>query len=189
MKYVYLTSLIFLFSKSIYAQNVEEDIFKSICFNLIEENENVSAKKQLTGVSLLIDPIKDDTTIKYTVNNAAIAKFKGYSKGHQIEILTCSDLSIFPLKNTVYILDTLGFFSEGIHLNAKGYSFKIVRSIHELPSSRSMYLYKIGVRQNDLALSFGFFDNKFLKNYYFKLPSASLKISRSTIVEVKSSIE
>ena len=97
------TLLLFFFcAQNLSAQNMESDVFRSICSRLLQDNNNNAMKKQIKGIQFLIDPITMDTVIRYT--NSSPAVFQAYSKARQVEILTSNDLPVFPLKNTIYIL-------------------------------------------------------------------------------------
>jgi|GEM_PF-4814795 len=183
MKLPLILFLFLLCSLRLRAQDLESDIFQGICSGLVRNNNNSPMKKQLKGTQFLIDPVRGDTLIRYTLPTPEVRKFQSFSKARQVEILSATDLPIFPLKRRLYIVDTLNFFTGDNYANIGGYYFKVVRSIAEAAPSDCLYLYKVGLRQNDLILSFSFSNSKSLNNYYFKIFPESVKLERSKLIE------
>lgn len=187
--FVFVTVLFFL-QLAAHAQNVDKQLFESICQNIVKQNDYLLLRKKLTGVSIVTDPVSGNQTIKYleAADNRAVEQFKKYSRQDQIAILNAEALPVFPLNDTILIVDTLRFFSEGISYAIDGYLFKVVRKAKDRSGSFP-YLYATGVRDNNLIFSFSFANSKLLSNYYFNLKAKSFSVYKTTILEVNSSTE
>lgn len=164
-----------------FSQSVENVLLKSICESVIKQNEHYLIKQKLTGYVVITDPVNGTLEVKYPTNTDAniLNTFSRYSKVEQVDILTNSYSSIFPLADTVLVVDTTKFFSEGATFSNGGKYFKVVRrGTKGKRADKNIYLYAIGVRGNYLIVSVSFKSRNDLINYYFE-------ISQKAITQVK----
>jgi hypothetical protein len=166
-------------SGSYYTRACESDATKEA----VGEEHQQRRKKKLRGVYVLANPVSGEETIKYPSDTADffLRAFLLYTKEEQIEILNSEKKSIFPLADTLWIIDDKDFFPESIFYQKERNVFKIIRrrGKTEFRKNDFLQLYAVGVRNNDLIVSFLFNGNKEFYNCYFDLGSSSIKFFKS----------
>ncbi|WP_118975789.1 hypothetical protein [Taibaiella koreensis] len=162
------------------SQKFEQSLFRQLCNKLIEENKAFILRKELVGTELLTDPISGEQTIAYGPASKALDKFKCLSKQQQVDILSATDLPIFPLKDTFIIFDPNNFFTTGIHYKSEEVFFLTDDQANKKSQSKSFQLYQIGTRDNSLILSFPSSQSDEFYNFQFglKAQDISVKLTR-----------
>lgn len=177
----------------VFGQNVEKVIFQYIYNDIKKQNEYLSIKKNLKGIFLLFDPITGEQEIKYSaeIDKKVKDSFVKFSIEDQINILSTNESLMMPLKDTLIIVDTLNFFSEGdIILNQEHYQFlKIIRTKPNKTCVNYVYLYAIGIRNNILKIALANEENKYLFIYHFYLSSSKILLQKTSIIEKRISFE
>lgn len=184
--------LLFLGSyQKIFSQNIEQKVLELLYNDIKKQSEYCLIKEKMAGTFFVIDPISGEKEIKYPANIDTKIKvnFEKFSKEEQIKILSCNNYPI-SLKDTLIIVDTIGFFSEGnIYFN-QGEAVVIVRKHPKQTSSNCMILFAVGIRHNNLIVTlFNKNQNKHLYNYYFDLSSSNIKLQKTSIIDNKVSLE
>ena len=168
------------------AQKADRKLFENICKQIIRQNDHFLLQKKLHGITELLDPITGKEVIKYptNANDKVLLNFKKYSQEEQIEILRQDSLPIFPLKETVYIIDTLKFLPENLTFTYNKFHFE-VKTVNEVSKNRcsNVYVYAIGIREDNLIVCFSFANSNILSNYYFGLGHENLKIIKTSILK------
>ncbi len=181
-KVIILIALMSLLPHTSFAQNMDEQMFQSICLNLLQQDSfNTIAQKLKNKVVLVADPVSGYQWIKYidTSDSKTIAAFKRYTTDDQIKILTGCSFPYLPLADTLYIIDTNGFFNLELSFEKSGHEFKIdldeysyrhfqnlrkYKKTGELftdkANTKYMFLHQIRLYQNQLTLSFVFNNNE-----------------------------
>jgi hypothetical protein len=181
--FVFFFTIICINAKS---QNFEIEIFKSICVNLSMEDQKYVQKKRFKGIYLAEDPTTGKKYIKHLadVDKQVLADFKRIEKKEQISILETDSLPIFPLKDTILIIDSIGFFSSDLSLFHNNHFFKIVKNNNLMNEHFSfLYLYKIGVKKNNIVLSLKFNPSPLYYNLFFTISPKTIKITKTTFIK------
>lgn len=198
-KVIILIALMFLLPNWSFAQNMDEQIFQSICMNLIHQDSfNTIAQKLKNKVVLVADPVSGYQWIKYidTSDSKTTTVFDSYSKNDRINILSGQSFPYLPLADTIYIVDTNGFLNNEYSFESGGHFFKIALHNYDLygigdgnkmkykkiykqfidnTNTRHLFLHRVRMYQNLLTLSFVFIrqlDGEY--KFPFKLKSCEL---------------
>jgi hypothetical protein len=158
---------------------------KNICEDVIKQNDYFLMKRKLAGFVIVEDPVSASQSLKYppNVNAVTVEDFNKYSQKEQIAILSSSSLPIFPIVDTVIIVDTLKFFSEGEIFCSGKYCFAVKRKADKKATSKCISIYAVGVRGNNLILSLSFKNSNELLNYYFSLKLEAVSLLKTLIVD------
>ena len=178
--------------QKIYSQNVEQKVLELLYNDIKKQSEYCLIKEKMKGASLVADPISGEKEIKYSANIDAKIKadFEKFSKEEQVKILSCNNYPV-SLKDTLIIIDTVGFFSEGnIAFNQRKTVVNIVRKYPKQTCSNCMILFAVGIRHNSLIVTLNNKkQNKQLYNYYFDLSSSGIELKKISIIDNKVSLE
>jgi hypothetical protein len=178
--------MFFLLSSLIcFSQNVEKDILKSICENMIVQNDYYLLKQKLTGFKVVEEPISGLKDIIYPPNakSTSIDKFMKYNKEEKISILSSFYFPIFPITDTVFIIDSIKFFSEDDYFLKGKQCFVVKRIMNKKSLSNYMILDAVGIRDNNLIISFSFMHSKEIVNYFFYLKPDNIKLFKTSTVD------
>lgn len=192
---IYIFFFLLLHSSSSFSQNLENELFNSLCKELLKKDKYLSFKEQLHGVYIVVDAESFKESIIYpdTLSSDIFKYFKTLEKKEQIDILKCQSFPIYPLRDTTYIVDTLRFFSENISYAGKSF-FKVERIENgkidtSTLSRRYLYLKYTGLRGNDLDLAFSYNNTDLLYVFHFKFSKYSFRLFRSSVLTSNNSKE
>lgn len=142
-KKIFILFLLICYTGLGFSQNIEKQLLKDVCETIIKQNDYSILKQHLNGYSVIEDPVSGNISIKSS-NKVAIDKvqeFNQYNKKEQIELLTGDFLPISPLSDTIIILDTLNFFSEGCTYFSKHYYFEVRRKLIKKVANRVISIF------------------------------------------------
>jgi hypothetical protein len=180
------------YSGLLFSQTTEGLLLKNICEDVIKQNSYFLMKRKLTGFVIVADPVNGRQVVKPASNAtpATLEEFNRYSKDEQIEILGNNFAPIFPTADTVFVIDTLNFFSEGAIYAKDQYYFKVKRKATSNKRTEScINLYAVGMRGNSIILSFSFKKSNELLNYYFNIKQDAVSLIKTSILSKTPSIE
>ena len=138
------------------------------------QNRDFAIVKKLEGTMLLDDPARGKSVVVYGKESKALSDFKKNNVSKQMEMLTTLELPIFPLKDTVYIIDTFFSFST-LTYKTDRIVFKIERELTESKNVFNIYFEKIWLRDDEFHLTL--FNPGWLNklDYSFKMVNNSFK--------------
>lgn len=180
-----------LYSFAAFAQkNIEKTMFENICKHIITQNNYALIKKNIKGVSIVADPVSgsEDIVFDKKIDKKRIAEFNKYTKDEQFNILKSEVTPFFPLRDTVFIVDTLSFFSSEMIFAEGSHFFQVLRKAR-IPNSKVEFvsLFAAGVRENNLIVSLLY--NKYLSNFYFELGTPNFQLYKFSTTKMEFSIE
>lgn len=191
-KFLFFTLLFVGVSQKVFSQNIEQSILELLYNDIKKQNEYYSIKEKTNGVSLVSDPISGESEVKYSVNidDKTKAEFAKFTKEEQIKILSCNS-SLILLKDTLVIVDSIGFFPEGdIIFSQKKSVVSIIRKNSDTTRSKSVVLFAVGVRGNNLIITLSKIKkSKQLYNYYLNLKGSEIKLQKTSVIENKVFLE
>ena len=168
-------------------QNLEQTMFELIANNIVQQKKFLALKDNFKDIFQAVDPITGETTLHYEeyIEKDLMLEFQKYSNEDQSKILNADTLSLISIEDTLFIVDTLNFFSS--HLNILIDDNKTVKVIDYVPKARSncLFLYKIGVRKDDIILSFLNYDNTLIHSFYFRIKESNFDLYRTNAFENK----
>jgi len=173
------------------SQAVDSQIFKAVCQEIIKNEENYRIKEKLQGVYIIFEPVsgKDEVIISDTTNLKIRKYAGGLNKERLLSILKTEQFPIFPIKDTVCIIDTFDFFPYNFSLK-NDHFFKVISSKDENSESKLaknksyIYLRRIGVRDGKIVLAFSFENSDKIFCCYFSL-NGNISMFKSTVSENK----
>ena len=184
--FVSLVFLVFFISKKqAVAQREDQRLFQTICTEIEQQNRNFLIQKSIesTGTKLLYVPASGEQIIEYGTLTRKVQDFKKFSPKIQLEILNAKQLPNFPLMDSIYIIDSTGFFAEEIACTVNNHFFKTVKTVQNTKNVSFMRIYAIAVREDQLLFSFSYFENTLLSNYHLKFQATSFKVVKTTTVD------
>jgi hypothetical protein len=128
--------LIFMFNAHwLIAQNIEQVLFEGLCKSIIQNDKYFYLRYKLAEqVFAIIDPETYDSTIVYVEGidtcNEYIESFKRYSKEEQFDIMNEARIPVFMSNDTLFILDTVSFFSTTMEFKFGEAFFRTIRHTH-----------------------------------------------------------
>ncbi len=107
-----------------------------------------------------------DTVSEFGADESEL--LNGMEEEELIELLYAKDYSIFPLEKDIYILDTLGFFSNVYKIKEANNNIKILKK-EKMKIKHTLSLHRFAFRDDQLILSFSVQSRK-LKylNFHFR---------------------
>ncbi|PSK93149.1 hypothetical protein B0I18_102119 [Taibaiella chishuiensis] len=116
------------------------------------QNRDFGLANSLEGTMLLADPVSNKITVFYGKESEALKEFKRNDVSKQIEMLNTLEYPIFPLKDTVYIIDTNFSFSS-LMFKTDQIVFKIERMSTESKNVSNIYFENIWLRDDEFHLT------------------------------------
>lgn len=181
-RFIILITLIFLLPHASVAQNMDEQMFQSICLNLLQQDSLDAIYKMFDNKILVLeDPVTGEVIVKYTdtSDSKKMAALKSYSKDALMKIINGRSFPYLPLADTIYIIDSNNFFPDNYTFEKGGHMFKIERDDYfyrhfdnlrkyktttrqfiDLPNTRYLFLHEVRLCQNQINISFLFNNNK-----------------------------
>ena len=184
-----LTIVFLLLPFFVLSQNFERSVFRLIGKELSRWNRNIAIKQELKDVFLLEDPGAGGLFIgaRDTLEKGYIAFKRKYSKVQQIEILSSEALPIFPLKDTLIVVDTVKVLTDRFYKH-DGIVFSVVNSPIDTNTkglkTQIIYLYKVGFRDSSLLFAFTLKDIKKYLCFEFNLDTLPLAFKRVYLVDI-----
>lgn len=169
------------------SQSVEQTVFQSLYDNIKTQSEYFSIKKELKGVYLIIDPITGEKQINYSagIDKKINESFIKFSHEEQINILSTDEVILQSLKDTLILIDTLNYFSEGLTvINQERNQFlKIVRTKPNKVCTNCLFISSLGIRKNALMIALTNNEKKYIFTYDFDLSSSKIILQKTTIIK------
>lgn len=172
------------------AQRTDIQLFELTCDAIAQQNEWFVVKESLAGSAVLIeDPVAGAQAIifKGDTTKDVVRNFRKLDMAGQLKILTNESLPVFPLRDSLLIIDTLNFFEEGLHYRSGKCFFKVIRRADkrnkEIPA---VYLSALGYmpenkRKEDFYLCFAFSGHRLWSYCYFSREEGRYTISRTSL--------
>jgi hypothetical protein len=177
-------------SNTVKAQGAGMQIFEITCDAIAQQNERFLVNRSLEGVAFLVeDPVTGERDIMFrgdTTTDAA-RNFRKLNMAGQLEILMNKSLPVFPLTDSLLIIDTLKFFSAGLNYRSGRYFFKVIRRADERnKNARVIYLSALGNlpanrRKEQFYLCFAFPGHRLWSYYYFTRGNGLYTICRTSL--------
>ena len=148
-------------------------------------------QKKMAGAMIVEDPITGKEVVSCSGCDSIVQKrIRSYTLEQQIEILKTEDLPIFPLGDTIFIVDTINFFSECLESVVSNHVFQIVRKCKGKKSNRNdVFLKAVGIRGNNLIISLSFYGSDLLDNYYMRLNGDDISLFKNLVASTKVQFE
>ena len=178
------------------AQYCDQRLFKAVCNQLIEQDKYYYMKREIKDMNVTLNPATMKETINFSkkMNRKFLKQFEQYNHDQQLQIIYGINnglIPILPLKDTVHIIDSIGFFIGAISFEKK-HHFKLETSKSiEMVDTNNSYIYLTAVRvyKNDLLLSFRFALSPMLFTCFFKLTNKDLVFYKFTNIDISKPIE
>ncbi len=155
----------------------------NICRALENANDNWGLKSRVMGVSLNEDPITGEKFINIPkVANPSVDSFRQFKFEKQLEILQCDSLPIFPLHDTLYIIDSAKFLDDGISYSSRDHTFRTVQHDHKKYQNK-LFLRTLGIRDNCLIFVFSFKETTWNYLIYLDFRDDDLKITKTLLLD------
>jgi hypothetical protein len=190
-KTILLINLFAIFSLNAFSQNTEHTLLKLIYNEIKNQNEYCILRSKFAGIVLTYDPIRGENKIQFskTIDKKTKDEFEKFSQEEQIKILNCKS-SLYNLKDTLTIVDTSNFFSEGYYVfNQNKSVINIIRNKAIKEGINSIFLFAVGIRNNNIIITLSGGKQNGLYNYYFDLSTSNIKIQKNSIIENKATLE
>jgi hypothetical protein len=181
-----------LFGQNNQANTAGQKIFDNICTYIVAQNDTFLLQKRYENdFSITYNPLTNENSILQ--NNAnkilddSLLEFKKYNFQQQYRILYSRLLPIFPLKDTVFILDPdlggeLSFFNGLSALRVGKYYFVLCHSIDNQDGKKCvLQLYKMSILKDYLMISFSI-NSKEEIQYWIGLNDSNFNIKRTSVV-------
>lgn len=190
MKNILLVVAILLFTDKAFAQDLETKLFKLVCKGFVQTDSFVRIKSNVKDVFLVADPINDSTYIQYPQKpwRQNIQSFSKYSREKQMIILNADPIPIIPFEtmDTVYIVDTLYFFSRGEYATNGKYFKLIINGSAKVASDKKAYLHGIAIRKDEIILSFTFSASDLLYSVHMLNSKGILSFDKTSVLNLMS---
>lgn len=177
MKWSLIIVAVFL-SQISNAQTGDINLFKLVCQELKLMDERVPTKKQFDVLELVYDIKTNEPFIWH--NEALSAETKRlmakYTSEQLIELLGTPELKIFPLSDTLFIIDSSSYF-KSTGFTERGTHFTVKKSCPS-QSQKCIYFDKAENRKTEIVLPFYFPEEDYIYNFYFKKEGAKLRFSK-----------
>jgi hypothetical protein len=154
---LHFTILLFLAFSPVWAQQIDEQVFRNICAATVKSAKQVELQRgEFVGFYIVEEPISGTREIRHyeTVAKRTVEQFNKYSKEEQFSILNADTLPIFPLKRTVYIVDTANHLHADLSTEINGHVFRVIRKKSDVKEPGT-YLYPTGARVSAAILCLG----------------------------------
>lgn len=151
-----------------FSQNNEQRAFNYICNFFLTQNKLYAYRDSFLNIKVSIDPVNNTKKIIYPLGKYSyIRLLKRLSKEEQISILAGDLNDMFPLKDTIIIVDSLRFFELNTKYLASPFTFLIRhKDIHSV-NSCIIYLNHIALRSDTLIINIGLKNKRKNINFYF----------------------
>ncbi len=147
-------------------------------------------RKTSHNVHVLADPVSLKKTIVYgdSADKGFLKIIRKYSFEQKIELLEGKLIPGLPLKDTTFIIDTLGFFDDQLFVKENHIlllvSCKEKKCLGNYLNRDCIYLSNAGVRKNNLVLSFTFKNaRRLFFNCYFNIDSNKVRSFKSRTID------
>ena len=186
----------FCLSASAYATAPEQagvQLLLEICRTLQKQNDDFLLREQLgDDVFLVEDPVQGEQLIMYKEKNNR--KIPGYfsrlDTPQQMALLRTERLPVFPLADTLLLVDTFRFFPEGWSYKVGKTLFKVVRNTTvQSADTGIMYVFLLGNMQRNrngyrFMIFFSFAKPGYeacIAEYYFTVDSGTYKMAHTSL--------
>jgi hypothetical protein len=166
-----------------YSQQFEQGLFNMLCKKINEQNSAYLLRTKLKGTHVLEDPVSGEQSISYGSDSKMLDDFKTLPKNQQLDVLKAPDLPIFPIKDTLLILDQCNFFTNGFHFKTGNVFFVTDDKIGKTKSQKYLKLNLIGARDNSLILSFSTPQSKEFFNFHFGIKAGDISFIKWSRVD------
>lgn len=177
-------------NNTVMAQGADTQLFEVTCKAILQQHERFLINKNLAGIAILVeDPItgEQDIVFEGDTTQDVVRNFRKLDRTGQLEILRNENLPVFPLKDSLFIIDTLKFFSAGLSYSSGKCFFKVIRQAdkhHE--NTQAVYLSALGNlppnrRKEQFYLCFAFPGRGLWGYYYFIRQQGRYTLSSSSL--------
>lgn len=189
-RFIFFISLFCISNPKVFSQNVEQKMLWCLFSDIKKQNEYSLIKDKMKGASLVVNPINAKYEIKYSnrIDDNVMADFSKFSKEEQLKILSCKPYPI-SLKDTLVLVDSINFFSEG-NISSEQGVIVVIRKQHQKACTKCMSLYAVGIRENYLIVTlYNKKQSKQLYSYHFDISNSNVKLQKTSIVDKKVTLE
>lgn len=184
-KILFPVSILCLLTQNSHSQTIEAKLFQSFCNKMEKQNRDYGLVNSLEGTMLLEDPVTGKLTVFYGKEESeALKEFKRNDVSRQIEMLNTVELPIFPLKDTVYIIDTNFSFSD-LTYKTNRIVFKIEREWAKSKNVSNIYFEKIWLRDDEFHLTIFNQDWRYKLDYSFKMLGNTFNATKLSHLDAK----
>lgn len=163
----------------VFSQSIEEGILTEILQYYTKQNEFYLLKQKVGDVVVVEDPINGDVYFnisdKNSIDKTYHAKFNKLNTAEKKQVINQYYPPIFPLKDTLVLIDTLGFFMDAHIVFNESYCLAAHREYFQ-SKSPALILFAIGIRSNLLIVSFLSVSDRKIINHYFEIKDNKLKL-------------